>query len=415
MTRRSGRCRWDCGGRAAVTVTGTTTGWRVALRAGATLAAAVGVGRFVFTPILPLMQSQAGVSAQLGATLATGNHVGYLAGALAAMIAPRLARTAFAVRVSAVAVVLSLAAMPLVAAPKAWIVLRGIAGAGSAIMFVAAASAVLITVPTGSRHLVGWAYGGVGAGIAASGAVVLLVDLVGDWHTAWWAAAGLAALLGASGWRLAGTDPASEAETVVREPISRPHRWFVPLVVAYFLEGVGYIIAGTFLVATVAASVPGELGKATWIVVGLAAIPSCVLWAWLTSRLGHPTLLATALGLQATGIVLAGLAVGVVDAVVAAVLFGGTFMGVTAIALDAGNHLQIPAAVAILSAVYAVGQAAGPVAVAPLLSGGFHGALFVAAGVVALAALTALMLRIRFPHARPTVAIAPLASAASDR
>jgi len=226
-------------------------------------------------------------------------------------------------------------------------------------------------------------------------------------------------VLGASGWRLAGIDPVGSAEKVVREPISRLYRWFVPLVVAYFLEGVGYIIAGTFLVATVATSAPGELGKTTWIMVGLAAIPSCVLWVQLNARLSHPTLLTAALGLQAAGIMLAGLDVGLVGAVVAAVLFGGTFMGVTTIALDAGNHLQVPAAVAILSAVYAVGQAAGPVAVAPLLSGGFRSALFLAAGVVALAALAAVMLRVRFPDARPvpdpTVAMPPLVSAALDR
>ncbi|TDD41400.1 YbfB/YjiJ family MFS transporter [Saccharopolyspora elongata] len=371
------------------------------------LAVAVGVGRFVFTPILPLMQSQAGVSAQLGATLATANYAGYLAGALAAMVAPRLGRSALAVRISAVSVVASLALMPLTISPAVWIVLRGIAGAGGAVMFVAAATAVLTGVSHRSRHLVGWAYGGVGAGIALSGSVVLLVSLVGDWRIAWGAATVLAASLSVLGWNLIRLSRADAVENAGIARVERPHRWFVPLVLAYFLEGVGYIIAGTFLVAAVADAVPGPVGKATWIIVGLAAVPSCVLWAWLSSRMSHPTLLTAALGLQAAGIVLAGLGLGTVGAVIAAVLFGGTFMGVTTLALDAGRHLQVPAAVAILSAIYAIGQALGPVAVAPFLAGGFSTALYAAGGVVVLAAIGTILLRIRFPHTLSAIAPAP--------
>ncbi len=153
--------------------------------AAATLAAAVGVGRFVFTPILPLMQTQAGVTPQLGATMATANYLGYLVGAVAVILVPALGRNASALRLSTVSVLTSLGAMPLITAPEAWIALRAIAGgAGGAIMFVAAAGTVLNEVSTRSRHLAGWAYGGVGAGIALSGAAVLLVarSVTGGWH-----------------------------------------------------------------------------------------------------------------------------------------------------------------------------------------------------------------------------------------
>lgn len=77
-------------------------------------------------------------------------------------------------------------------------------------------------------------------------------------------------------------------------------------------------------------------------------------------------------------------------------------MGVTTLALDAGRHLQVPAAVAILSAAYAIGQAIGPIAVAPLLADGFRPALLLAGGIVASAAVVSLLLRIRFPRPRVT-------------
>ena len=77
----------------------------VVLAAAAALAAAMGVGRFAFTPILPLMQAQAGMSAGLGASLATANYVGYLAGALVGIAAPGLVRSTAVLRGSLLALV----------------------------------------------------------------------------------------------------------------------------------------------------------------------------------------------------------------------------------------------------------------------------------------------------------------------
>jgi len=54
--------------------------WRVVGQAAAMLA--MGIGRFAFTPILPLMTTDAGLSASGGAVLATVKLVGYLAGAV---------------------------------------------------------------------------------------------------------------------------------------------------------------------------------------------------------------------------------------------------------------------------------------------------------------------------------------------
>src|SRR5256885_10285028 len=45
------------------------------------LAAAMGIGRFAFTPLLPLMQAD-GLTLSQGAWLAAANYLGYLVGAL---------------------------------------------------------------------------------------------------------------------------------------------------------------------------------------------------------------------------------------------------------------------------------------------------------------------------------------------
>jgi hypothetical protein len=97
--------------------------------------------------------------------------------------------------------------------------------------------------------------------------------------------------------------------------------------------------------------------------------------------------------LQAIGIALPAVAAGAAAALLGAVLFGGTFIGVSTMTLAAGRLLRFPAAVALLTAGYSAGQIIGPVAVAPLLHHGFQNALFAAALTVVVAAVAAALLR----------------------
>ncbi|OBG85310.1 MFS transporter [Mycobacterium sp. E802] len=358
-------------------------------RTAAVLAAAMGIGRFVYTPILPLMTAQAGVSAHTAADLATANYVGYLVGALAGTVWPRLARSMFACRLCLVALIVSLAAMPLTTNAIGWITLRTLAGITSALVFVIAVNTMMEHLHAHPAHLAGWGFGGVGAGIALSAVLVLAA---GDWQVAWWAAAAVAAVLSLAAWSM---HPAPDTATTGAEARNRPpHGAFALLLVSYTLEGIGYIIAGTFLVAAVAQGTPSWLGGGAWLVVGLATVPSAALWAALSTRWSHPALLMAALGVQAAGIAVAGLAGGVSAALTGAVLFGGTFIGVSTLALAAGRLLRYPRAVALLTAGYSAGQILGPIVVTPLLHHGFRPALVVGALVVSIAALVAGVMRI---------------------
>ncbi|MGW1784756.1 YbfB/YjiJ family MFS transporter [Streptomyces sp. NPDC002143] len=377
----------------------------------------MGVGRFVYTPVLPLMQTQAGLSASAGAHLATANYVGYLGGALAGTLIPGLVRSPAALRTSLVALTGSLAAMPVTHGTTVWLGLRLVAGVASALVFVIAVTSVLGLLRGHPAHLPGWAFGGVGAGIAASGLLVLGLSPVADWRAVWWASAALTALLAGAAWRLrlelpappASTPPrippvpAASAASVEDEP-GRPtttrhrRRWFPVLLASYTLEGTGYIVAGTFLVAAVAQTSPGWVGSGAWVLVGLAAVPSSALWTRLGRRRPLHDLLFAALVVQAVGIALPALVGGVAAALLSAVLFGATFIGISTLALATGARLQVHRSVGLLTAGYSVGQILGPLAVTPLLRDGYRPALLLAAAVVLTSAAAAAALRVGLRH-----------------
>ena len=349
----------------------------------------MGIGRFVYTPILPLMTAQAGVTAHTAAVLATANYGGYLAGALAGTLWPRLARSIAVCRASLVVLIGSLAAMPLMDNAFGWMLLRALAGVASALVFVIAVNVLLEHLRGHPARLAGWGFGGVGAGIALSAVLVLATQ---DWRSAWWTAALSAAVFSAGAWFIR---PAPHTRAGAAVAAGRPpHGAFMLLFGSYTLEGIGYIIAGTFLVAAVEHGAPHWLGGGAWLVVGLATVPSAALWAALSGRWSHPVLLAYALCVQAAGIAVAALIGGVTAALIGAVLFGGTFIGVSTLALAAGRLLRYPRAVALLTAGYSVGQLLGPIVVAPLLHDEFRAALVVGALVVLAAALVAGLMRV---------------------
>lgn len=184
-------------------------------------------------------------------------------------------------------------------------------------------------------------------------------------------AAALAAVLSAAAWSVR---PVA-APVVVSTPNMPQHnvnRPFALLFGSYTLEGIGDIIAGTFLVAAVAPQDrPGGPGNGAWLVVGWQRLrPRPCGAGALSSRYSHPVLLTAALLLQAAGIARACTASGAA-ALLGAIPFGGTIIGVSTLTLAAGRLLQFPSALTLPTDGCSAGQIIGPVAVSPLLRHGW--------------------------------------------
>ncbi|WP_024794982.1 YbfB/YjiJ family MFS transporter [Tomitella biformata] len=361
-------------------------GW-TALQAWAGLAAAMGLGRFIYTPLLPLMEQQTGSSPSATAVVATMNYLGYFLGAVALSIWPAWATRRGLYRGAIVTLVVSELAMILAPDIGLWSGARLLAGLASAVVFVYCATAIL------GRASPGLAYAGIGTGIACSGLLVVALESRLDWAQLWVAAAALTALFGALAWGLTPSPWTGGPATGAPPHGSRTKGAL--LVLSYSLEGLGYIILGTFLVAAVSADGPRWSGPAAWVVVGLAAAISPTLWSMAQRRFETLNLLAAALVLQAIASALPALVPGTPAAMVSAVLFGGTFVGIVMLSMAAGARLGIPRSAAVLTAGYGLGQIIGPVAVAPMLGGGYNSAFIAAAVVLAAAALLTLAIRDR--------------------
>jgi predicted MFS family arabinose efflux permease len=359
------------------------------------LAAAMGVGRFVYTPILPVMAEALDLSKAQAGLIASANFLGYLIGALLAAT-PRLRgnrRTWLlgALGVSAV----TTAAMGLTASMPVFLILRAIGGAASAFVLVLASALVLDRLAAAGRTgLFALHFAGVGAGIAASAVVVSVLQARGaDWSVLWYAAGGLSlAAAAAVAWLIPPADPPG-ARVAGSVADATPRRGLPALVCAYGLFGFGYVITATFLVAIVRASPPlRSVEPLVWLIVGLTAAPSVALWARVSLRLGISRAFSIACVVEAAGVAASVLWPSVTGALLAAALLGGTFMGLTALGLSAARRLA-PAnprpILAVMTASFGFGQVVGP-ALAGLLSehtGGFAVPSLLAAAALLVAAV----------------------------
>jgi predicted MFS family arabinose efflux permease len=324
------------------------------------LAVAMGIGRFAYTPALALMQRDLGLTVALAGQLASLNYAGYLLGAmLAAHIPSGRRRTPFLLALAAS--VATTGGMALTSDFLLWAVLRSVSGAASAFLFVLASGMALDSFGVDGRGR-GILYSGVGGGIALTGILAGAGDSLGEWSGAW-AVFGSAAIL-----------LAIPAAFLLREPGAPAFRAIAPgppaplpfgtLMAAYFCAGLGYIVTGTFLVA-MAERLPevAGTGNALWTAVGLAAIPSCTLWARLGAQWGMGRALAAAFLLQASGIAIPAAWATIPSFVLGSLIYGGTFMGIVLLTMSLGK-LALPGdsgrAVGLLTAVYGTGQILGP-------------------------------------------------------
>ena len=348
----------------------------------AALAVAMGIGRFAFTPLLPMMQEDAGVSLAQGGQLAAANYIGYLAGALLAM---RPARSEVAIRGALLAIAFSTLAMGYTHGMLAWTLLRATAGIASAWALVHVSAWCLQELTARGRpHLGGVVFSGVGWGIALAGGLCLALMAAGaNSSQAWIALGALSLVTTAVLWPMVkrGTERAATA--------GNGFPWTadsIRLVLCYGAFGFGYIIPATFVPAMARDSIADPLvfGWA-WPIFGAAAALSTL----FAPRADNRRVWAIAALVMAAGVAAPLFISGIAGVLCAALLVGATFMVITMAGMQEARRVGGPALMAALTAAFATGQIAGPLAVsaAAHLRGGMIATLSIAAAALVLSAL----------------------------
>jgi predicted MFS family arabinose efflux permease len=329
---------------------------------------AMGIGRFAYTPILPLMQKDLSFSNTVAGYIASSNYAGYLLGAILAGAIPLKKYRVIILKISLIISILTTAIMGLTYSHFLWYVLRFLSGVSSAYVLVLASGIVLDKLATINKtSWSGLFYGGVGLGICLSSLLIPSLNHLYQWEGTWIGLAFVSAILSIFVWIWL-----NEAPNVVELKNKKdnfavvpPTKWLQWLIIAYGLEGLGYIVTGTFIVS-IAEKTPSFHNDATlvWMMVGMAAIPSCLIWSILAKKWGFVKSLVLAMALQSLGMAMPAFWVSKTSFFISALLFGATFMGITTLATTLGRQINpsnSSRTIGILTAIYAIGQLIGPI------------------------------------------------------
>lgn len=370
------------------------------------LVLSLGPARFAYTPLLPLMQRQAQLGMAGAGWLASINYAGYLTGALAASLIGDLVLKDRLYRVGLVLAVATTWMMGISTSFAVWAVSRYLAGlSGAAGMLLGSGLILNWLIRHDHRSELGIHFSGVGLAIVASaGAVMIMNHWSLDWRDQWYALAllGGVLLLPALAWL---PRPIGAVRSDPSLPDALPRPAFVRLLLAaYFCAGVGYVISATFIVAIVdALSQRTGHGNLAFLVIGLTAAPSCVLWDLVARRIGNVPALMLAAVLQIVGILLPVFMTGLAPTLCGAALFGATVMGMVSLVLTmAGRYYPTRPAKMMgkMTLAYGLAQVIAPAMTGTLAArlGSYQSGLYLAAGVMAIGVVLLALAR-RIEHA----------------
>ncbi|MCG8058197.1 MAG: YbfB/YjiJ family MFS transporter [Candidatus Thiodiazotropha endolucinida] len=353
----------------------------------------LGIARFAYTPLLPIMQQQAGLGISDAGWLASINYIGYLSGAIIAALISDLMLKDRLYRIGLIVAVVTTVGMGMTENFWIWSMLRFFAGLSSAAGLLLGSGLILNwLIRHDHRSELGIHFSGLGAGIAICAALVEVMKSHLDWSQQWLLLSLLGLILIFPAWRWL---PRPETQSVTQSGQSMTDKPPSPLflrlfMVVYFCAGVGYVVSATFIVAIVD-RLPGLDGQGAWtfLLLGLAATPACILWDLIARKTGYLNALIIASILQIIGILLPVVKADLILAMLGALLFGATFIGIVSLVLTmAGRYYPTRPAKMMgkMTVAYGIAQILAPAVTGAVAaySGNYHLGLYLAAGMMVI-------------------------------
>jgi predicted MFS family arabinose efflux permease len=370
----------------------------------------VGVARFVFTSLLPAMLEDS-ISIAYAGVLASINYVGYLTGSIFSVFIKDIHSKVKYFRFGLFICVISSFILGVTDNSTIWFIARLFAGFGAAMALVVGSAVVMLKLKSVNKTKA------MGIHFSGLGFSILITDLVmrgvfyagGNWQDAWIILAILGALLSCYSAYVLRFDKQPNNE-VVKHKFDKS--LFSPMVIililAYFTEGIGMVVQATFL-PDIVNSLQGldGYGGYVWLAVGIAGVPSCIIWMRLAHRFGSINIMIVAMLLQIVGIIIPTLSSNIVMNLISGLLFGATFIGLVSLFMNFGGQLSKKNPVFIMGAItsaYGIGQILGPLYSVALIKqfGNYNEALYLTAAIVTMGILLLTYAKINYKEAKDT-------------
>ena len=368
------------------------TKFRVYFAGICSLIVTVGVARFSYSLLLPVMQDSAGLTESGGGWLATANFMGYMSGVLLAASLHNLHLKYYLQRAYLLLSVLTSVAMVMTTDIIAWAILRFIAGICASGGFIIASGLILKwLVRHNHRAELGIHFAGAGLSIIITSLLFeLMLGLSADWQQQWLALAVLALIVSIPAWLWMPHPSAGEQQGEVAQDNPPTNLFKLLMMSAYFCAGYGYVVSSTFIVDIVERTegLQGQ-GGLTFLLIGLAATPAALIWDKIARKTGFLKALLAAYCLQAMGIILPVLNDSLSAVIISALLFGGTFIACVSLVLTmAGKFYPSNPAkfMGTMTLAYGAAQIIAPVPTGYLAEffGNYDTGLYLSAGIVML-------------------------------
>jgi len=326
----------------------------------------LGVARFAFTSLLPPMLDDF-LTVTYAGILASVNFAGYLGGSIFSMFIKDINQKVILFRVGIVLAIFTTIILGTTTNETIWFISRILAGFAAAMAFVVG-SAIVMTKLTfeNKTKAMGIHFSGIGFSILTTDLISRAVLSSGaSWQDSWIALVVFATIASLYSMYILSFDKKIETKVVKHKFDKSLFSFFVILIImAYFTEGVGFVVQGTFL-PDIINSLPGleGYGNLTWTLVGLAGIPSCIIWMRLAHNYGSVNIIIIALLVQMVGILIPTMTSNIYMNLFSGVLFGGTFVGLVGMFMNLGGKLAAKNPVVLMGAVttsYGIGQVIAP-------------------------------------------------------
>ena len=350
----------------------------------------VGVARFSYTSLLPSMLEDQTLSLTFSGVLASLNYVGYLSGSIFAIFIKDINTKVKYFRIGTVLCILTTLIMGITTNDILWSIGRIIAGFGSAMALVVGAAIVMTKLDFEDKtKAMGIYFSGIGIALASSDIISRFILSISSWQTSWIVLTIIGALVTFYPLYILSFDK-QIASSNEKHPLNKSlfSPFVIILIAAYFTEGVGFVIQGTFL-PTILKSIPGleAVAGLSWLLVGLAGIPAAIIWMKLAHKYGSINIIIIAMSIQIVGILIPTITTNMYLNLFCGILYGGTFTGLVALFMNLGGKLAGKYPVMLMGALttaYGIGQVTAPLYAVSLTdwTGNYDYALYVTAAIV---------------------------------